>query len=333
MNRRRGLLAGLGAALGLVRPARAQPATRLPRIGVLSPAGADILDRADSSVANFMLGLRELGYVDARNVVIDRRVADPALDRLPALAVQLVQLQPDVIFTHGAAGAMAAARATTTIAIVVGPAGEEALAALAGNLARPTGNVTGLALSSVPRDQKCLQMLKEIAPRTRKVAIVVNPDEPAFSGYEQRLAQGLGGLSLELVRIEARRAADVPAAFKAIAASGAGAGFLSNDVVLAGTPQVRARFIEAAARQRLPIVSSQYALAADGGLLSLYTDLGAMGRRAAQQVHRILGGARPGDLPVELPTIHRLAINLKVARALGLAVPHPLLLRADEVIE
>ena len=97
--------------------------------------------------------------------------------------------------------------------------------------------------------------------------------------------------------------------------------------------QIRARFIEAAARQRLPIVSSQYALAADGGLLSLYTDLGALARRAAQQMHRILGGARPGDLQVELSTIHRLTINLKVARALGLVVPHALVLRADAVIE
>lgn len=170
------------------------------------------------------------------------------------------------------------------------------------------------------------------APRTRKVAVVFNPDNPDAHQSLRGMSHGLGPLGLTLVRVDARGAGDVPQAFAAAAAAGAEAMFLSNDSVLAGTPVVRMRFIEAAAARRLPLVSSQYAVAGDGGLLSMGTDIGALGRRAAWQVHRILGGAKPGDLAVERPSTFKLTLNLKTARALGLTVPQSLLLRADEVI-
>ncbi len=284
-------------------------------------------------MANFVAGLRELGPVDGRSVTLEFRFADQALDRLAALAADLVRLQPDVIYTHSNPGARAAARATPSIPIVVGPASEEVLLELAGNFARPTGNVTGTALTSNQWDQKCLQLLKVIAPRTRKVAVILNPGDGRHPRDDLgSLAQGLGPLGLVLVRVDARGASDVPQALAAAVAAGADALFLRDDSVLAGTPAVRMRFIEGAAARRLPLVSSQFAVAAEGGLLSLGTDIGALGRRAAYQVHRILGGAKSGDLPVERPSTFKLTLNLKTARALGLTVPQSLLLHADEVI-
>jgi len=332
VSARRALLALGGAAAALPWPSWGQGAAAWPRVGVLSPAGAEILKRPDSSVANLVAGLGDLGHVDGRSVRLEFRFADQALDRLPALAAELVRQTPQIIYSHTNTAARAAARATTTIPIVVGPAGEELLLELAGSLARPTGNVTGITLTNSQWDQKCLQLLKDIAPRTRKVAVVFNPDNPDAGQNLRGLALGLGPLGLALVRVDARGAGDVPQAFAAAAAAGADAMFLTNDSVLAGTPLVRMRFIEAAAARRLPLVSSQYAVAADGGLLSMGTDIGALGRRAAWQVHRILGGAKPGDLPVERPSTFKLTLNLKTARALGLTVPQSLLLRADEVI-
>ncbi|MGL6110100.1 MAG: ABC transporter substrate-binding protein [Rubrivivax sp.] len=334
MTARRALLALGGATATLPWRVWGQGAAALPRVGVLSPAGAEILKRPDSSVANFVAGLRDLGHVDGRSVTLEFRFADQALDRLPALATDLLRLQPDVIYTHSNAAARATARATPSIPIVVGPASEEVLLELAGGFARPTGNVTGTALTSNQWDQKCLQLLKDIAPRTRKVTVVMNPSDSRHRREDlSSLAQGLGPLGLALVRVDARGAADVPQAFAAAAAAGADAMFLRDDSVLAGTPAVRMRFIEAAAVRRLPLVSSQFAVASDGGLLSLGTDIGALGRRAAWQVHRILGGAKPGDLAVERPSTFKLTLNLKTARTLGLTVPQSLLLRADEVIQ
>ena len=300
---------------------------------MLSPAGAEILKRPESSVANFVAGLRDLGHVDGRSVTLEFRFADQVLDRLPALAADLARMQPQVIYTHTNTAARAAVQASRAIPIVVGPAGEEVLLELAGSLARPTGNVTGITLTNSQWDQKCLQFLKDIAPRTRKVAVVFNPDNPDAAQNLRALSQGLGPLGLALVRVDARGAGDVAQAFSAAAAAGADAMFLTNDSVLAGTPVVRTRFIEVATARRLPLVSSQYAVAADGGLLSMGTDIGALGRRAAWQVHRILGGAKPGDLAVERPSTFKLTLNLKTARSLGLTVPQSLLLRADEVIQ
>ncbi len=178
MIARRALLALGGAAAGLPWRAWGQGGATLPKVGVLSPAGAEILKRPESSVANFVDGLRDLGHVDGRSVMLEFRFADQVLDRLPALAAELVRLQPRVIFTHTNTAARAVARATTTIPIVVGPAGEEVLLELAGSLARPTGNVAGTTLTNAQWDQKCLHLLKDIAPHTRKVAVVFNPDNP-----------------------------------------------------------------------------------------------------------------------------------------------------------
>ncbi len=277
-------------------------------------------------------GLRALGYSDGRNVTFEYRFAEGAAERLPALAAELVALRPDVIYTYTTVGADAAAKATTTIPIIVGPAGERTMERLAGNFARPVGNVTGLTLSSV-NDEKLLQLLKELAPRLVRVAVLANPDNPGYGTYLEQLLPAAKQLGITLNRVDARSAAEFPQAFTAIRASRAEAILIADDFALAGTTEVRRQIIQWALGQRLPVASSSARVATDGGLVSLGSDNSALVRRAALYVHRVLGGAKAADLPVERPTVYKLSVNRKTAAALGLTIPQSLLLRADEVIQ
>jgi putative ABC transport system substrate-binding protein len=323
-------------SLAITACAWAQQPARLAKIAILSSGGPAATvcgsDVQGSGVGCFVDGLRALGYVDGRNVSLEYRFADGEYERLPALASDLVSLQPAVIYTAGP-GAHAAASATTTIPIVVGTAGEETLTRLAGNLARPTGNVTGLTLVSVEQQLKCLQLLKELAPHTSRVVVLVNPDNPGYRDYPGILAPAAGQLGVTLIRIEARKVSELPQAFAAIEASGANAIYIVDDPLLAGTGEVRKQVIEWALSRRLPVTSSNSHVAPDGGLVSLGTDLPALGRRAAFYVDKILKGAKPADLPVERPSVFKLSVNVKTAKALGLTIPQSLLLRADEVIQ
>jgi putative ABC transport system substrate-binding protein len=278
----------------------AQQPGRLQKVGILSPGKQADMTACGSinrgmGPGCFLEGLRALGYVDGRNVAFEYRFAEGASERLPALAAELVSLRPDVILTFTTPGADAAAAATTTIPIVVGPASEETLERLAGNFARPVGNVTGLTLSSFEQDRKCLQLLKELAPRTSRVAVLGNPDNPLSRSYPGVLSPAANQLGITLTRIDARNASDLPQAFAMIVASGADALF---------------KIIKWALGRGLPVASASSRVAADGGLVSLGTDNSALSRRAAFYVHRILGGAKPADLPVERPTIFKLSINL-----------------------
>ena len=338
MNTRQFVLSSLAlVATCVALPAWPQQPVRLPKVAILSPAKqADMacLPNNQGGGAGCLLeGLRALGYSDGRNVAFETRFAEGAAERLPALAAELVALRRDVIYTYTTVGANAAAAATTTIPIVVGPAGEAAMERLAGNFARPVGNVTGLTLMSVGQDEKCLQLLKELAPRIARVAVLANPDNPAYGGYLDLLRPAATQLGITLTRIEARNAAELPQAFTAIRAGRADAILILDDVALAGTTEVRRQIIQWALGQRLPVASSSARVAPDGGLVSLGTDNSALVRRAAFYVHRILGGAKPGDLPVERPTVYTLSLNRKTAAALGLTIPQALLLRADEVIQ
>ncbi len=182
-------------------------------------------------------------------------------------------------------------------------------------------------------DAELLQLLKELAPRTVRVAVMVNPDNPNYGSYLDLLRPAAIQLGITLNRIDARKAAELPQAFTAILANRADAILIGDDVALAGTPEVRRQIIRWALGQRLPLASTSARVAPDGGLVSLGTDNSALVRRAAFYVHRILGGAKPGDLPVEQPTVFALSVNRKAATALGLTIPQALLLRADEVIQ
>ena len=338
MNTRRVLLPLMALMLASLPPsAWPQQPTRLPMIGILSPAKqvdmACLPDNQGGGAGCLLEALRALGYSDGRNVTFEYRFAEGAAERLPALAAELVALRPDVIYTYTTVGAAAAARATTTIPIVVGPAGEQTMERLAGNFARPVGNVTGLTLDSPEQSQKCLQLLKELAPRTSRVAVIGNPDNSNYGTNLELLRPAATRLGITLAQVGARNAGDLAQAFALIQAGGADAILLADDRALAGTPAVRQQIIRWALGRRLPVASPSARVAADGGLVSLGTDHSALVRRAAHYVHRILGGAKPAELPVERPTIYKLSINGKTAKALGLTIPQSLLLRADEVIQ
>ena len=322
--------------IGMIADAWAQQPARLPKVAILSqraptaqPCSANM---QASTLPCFLDAMRDLGYVDGKNISFEFRFAEDDYKKLPALAAELVRLRPDVILTAGP-GAAAAANATTTIPIIVGAASEETLTRLAGNLARPTGNVTGFTLHSVEQEIKVLQILKEVAPRTSRLALVLNPDNPGYRNYPGLLAPTAIQLGVTLIKIEARNVSDLPQAFAAIAASGVNAIYLFDDAALAGSGPVRMQVGEWALKRKLPVVSPNARVAADGGLLSFGTDLNTLSRRAAAYVDKVLKGAKPADLPVERPSKFILSVNLKTAKALGLTVQQSLLLRADEVIQ
>jgi len=320
----------------MIAGAWAQQPAKLPKVAILSqgapPTESCGANMQGSTLRCFLDALRELGYVDGKNASFEFRFAEEDYTRLPALAADLVGLRPDVIYTSGA-GAAAAAKATATIPIIVGPASEETLTRLAGNLARPTGNVTGFTLVSVEQEIKLLQILKEVAPRTSRLALVLNPDNPGYRNYPGNLAPTAAQLGVTLIKIEARNVADLPQTLAAIAASGANAIYLLDDAALAGSGPVRKQVGDWALKRRLPVVSPNPRVASDGGLLSFGTGINALNRRAAAYVDKILKGAKPADLPVERPSKFILSVNLKTAKALGLTIPQSVLLRADEVIQ
>jgi putative tryptophan/tyrosine transport system substrate-binding protein len=325
----------LFSLLSLAMSAWAQQPAKLPKVAILSPraptAQACGANMQGSSLPCFLDAMVELGYVDGKNVSFEFRFAEDDYKKLPALAAELVRLRPDVILTAAGPGATAAANATTTIPIIVGSASEATLTRLAGNLARPTGNVTGFTLNSVEQELKCLQLLKELAPRTSRVAVLLNPDNPSYR--EGILAPAAGQLGLTLIRIEARNVSDLPQAFAAIAASGANAIYIVDDAALAGTGPVRKQVSEWASKRGLPVVSPNARVASDGGLLSFGTDFNVLNRRAAAYVDKVLKGVKPVDLPVERPSVFNLSVNIKTAKALGIVIPQSVLLRADEVIQ
>jgi putative ABC transport system substrate-binding protein len=277
--------------------------------------------------------MRALGYVDGRNVAFEYRFADENYKLLPALAKELVALRSDVIYTHTGLSADAAATATTTIPIVVGPAGESSLTRLAGNLARPTTNVTGTALNTIGQDAKCLQLLKELAPRITRVAVLLNRNNFDYRDYPGVLGAAAAHSGITLSAIEIRNVSDLQQAFTIMEAKGAEAILLTADPLLTASDEIRTRVSDWAASHRLPLASPSYRVAPGGGLFSLSTDIEAPARRAAFYVHRILKGAKPADLPVELPMKFKLVVNRKTAVALGLTIPQAVLLRADEVIQ
>jgi putative ABC transport system substrate-binding protein len=326
-------------AAGMIAPLAAwtQQTGRLQTVGILSPGKREDMacgaGQQGPGPGCFLEGLRALGYGDGRNIAFEYRFAEGAAERLPGLAAELVSLRPDVIFTFTTGGAEAAAGATSTIPIVVGPAGERTFERLAVNFARPVGNVTGITLDNLGQEEKCLQLLKELAPRTSRVAVLLNPDNPNYRSYPGVLLPAANQLGITLTKIDARSASDLPQAFAMIRASGADAIFLLDDAVLAGTAEVRKQIINWAIAGRLPVVSPSWRVAPDGGLVSLGADNATLSRRAAFYVHRILRGAKPADLPVERPTTFKLSLNRKTAAALGLTIRQSLLLRADEVIQ
>jgi putative ABC transport system substrate-binding protein len=308
--------------------AEAQQAAKIARIGYLGGQGA-----TPHLPEAFRQGLRDLGYVEGRNVVIEYRSAEGKFERLPALAAELVALKVDVIVAPGTPGALAAKQATRTLPIVFTTAGDPVTSGLVTNIARPGGNVTGLSGLGPELVGKCLEQLTQAVPGVSRVAALWQPG--AFSERaekdmlkEAEVAARALGVSLHFV--EARGPADFDRAFSDMTRARAGA-----LTVLPSTMFLieRRRLVDLAAKNRLPTVYPWREFVDAGGLMAYGANLPDLFRRAATYVDKILKGAKPGDLPVEQPTKFELVINLKTAKALGLTIPPSLLLRADEVMQ
>jgi putative ABC transport system substrate-binding protein len=331
MNRRVFLLSGICLA-GVGWRARPLRCADLPRLAILAPSPSTAADPASGNpFATFLEALRELGYADGRNIRLDIRFAENRLDQLPKLAAELVMARPVVIYTHTTPGALAAAGATTSIPIVVGPVGEETMEGLARNFARPVANVTGFTLAGVSALQKCLQLLKEAAPEMSRIGVLSNPDNTSSRDSRGALNAAADQLGLTLIFVESRGAVDINQTLAQLANKAVDGLLIDNDSTFLG--DVRARIVAFTRGRHLPSASMGSGYAQDGGLLSLSTDMGFIFRRAAEYVDRIIHGAQPSELPVQRPTKFQLSVNLDTAKALGLTVPPSILARADEVIE
>jgi putative ABC transport system substrate-binding protein len=328
MNRRE-VIAGLGGAAAWPLAVRAQQRDRVRRIGVFM-----LLDENDpvakSYLSAFTQALADLGWADGRNVRMDVRYAGDDINRTRAFAQELVGLHPDIILAGGATPTAALQRETRTIPIVFAGASDPVATGIVPRLDRPSGNVTGFAAFETTLGGKWLELLSEIAPGLKRAAFMFNPDRAIASAYMPSLETAARSLKVEPVIAHIHSDAEIETAIIAL-----GREPPSGLVVITDTFTFvhRAPIISAAARNNVPAVYNQSDFVKDGGLLSYGVDQVDTFRRAASYVDRILRGEKPGDLPVQLPTKFEMVLNLKTAKALGLAVPPSIMLRADEVIE
>ena len=317
----------LALAIG-APPADAQPAGRPARVGYIVVATA--VEQAHLTRA-FEDGMRDLGYVEGRNVVYERRFADGNAERLPELAAQLARLDLDVIVTGANPVISAVRQATATTPIVMGTSRDPVGAGFIASYARPGGNVTGLASDPSPEVLgKDLEVFREIVPHARRVALLWNPQPPGAATYRKAAAVAAHRLGIVLDVVEVRRRSELAGAFDAMTASRVdGVWVLPDPLVFTARTEV----VALAAKHRLPAVYWQREFVDAGGLVSYGSNVAALFRRAASYVDRILKGAKPGDLAVEQAAKFELVVNLRTARELGLTVPAAVLLRADDVVQ
>lgn len=320
-----GLLAGLGLLAPLLSHAQ-QPA-KLARIGLLSPfppAAATAWHDA------FRQGLRDLGWVEGKNISIEYRYAEGRNERLPELAADLVRLQVDVIVASITTDSLVAKNATRAIPIVMASAGDPVASGLIESLARPGGNVTGLSQTAPELAGKRLELLKQIVSGLSRVAVIWNPRGTTSPLAWKEIQLAARALGLELHSLEVRSLNDFDRALQDAGRSRAGALAIMPDPLFAGNLK---RIAELAAKHRLPSIFHLREFADVGGLVSYGIDRSDQFRRAAGYVDKILKGAKPADLPVEQATKFELVINLKTAKMLGLTLAQPLLMRADELVQ
>ena len=312
-------------AFCLPTEAQQQPA-KVHRIGFLATVSPSTIS---ARVDAFRQGLREHGYAEGKNIVIEYRYAEDKLDRLPALAAELVRLKVDVIVTAAPPPTHAAKEATSTIPIVMGFDDDPVGSGFVASLARPGGNITGLSTLSPEISGKQLELLKEVVPKLSRLAVLGTSTRPgnAQSLRETELAAAAFGVKLQ--SLDVRSATDIETAFRA-----AGKGRAEAVLVLGGPVfnSQRAEVVSLAVKSRLPAIYARSEFVEDGGLMTYGVSISDLMRRAATYVDKILKGAKPADLPVEQPTKFELVINLKSAKLIGLTIPHSVLARADRVI-
>ena len=328
--RRREVIAGLAGAATWPLAARAQQRGGAARIGWLAAAARE-QRTARKALDTFGQELRALGYVEGQNIAIEHRFAQRDLGRLPQLAAELVRLKVDAIVAAPSPAAVAAKQATDTIPIVMVNVGDPVGLGLIASLARPGGNVTGLSYSvGLETFGKGLELLKDVAPNLRRVAILSNPANPAHALAIKNVELAAETLGVQLQPVEARGPDEFDGAFAAMVKERAGAVIIVADIL---SVSYAARLAELAVSHRLPSMHAFREEVEAGGLISYGPNFFEPWRRAATFVDKLLKGASPAELPVEQPTKFELVLNLRTARALGLAIPPTLLARADEVIE
>jgi putative tryptophan/tyrosine transport system substrate-binding protein len=329
VNSRRKLIMALGAGALTVPFASLsqQLPARMNRIGFLG-FGSSTTTLARTKA--FLQGLRDLGYIEGKNIVIEYRWADGKVEILPDLAAQLVDLKSDVIFAQGPQATLAAKKASTTIPIVFVGIGDPVSRGMVASLARPGGNITGLSNLAPTLSSKRLELLKESAPRILSVAVFWNGTSPGNREVLKDSEVAARALKLTLHPIEVRKAEDFDAAFQAVTKARADALMPLPDPF---TNAHLTRVIEFAAKNRLPAIYAGSEFADAGGLMSYAPNIADQYRRAATYVDKILKGAKPANLPVEQPTRFELVVNMRTAKALSIAIPRALLASADRVIE
>ena len=307
--------------------AESQQATKATPIGYLS--GPSLSANAPRIEA-FRQALRELGYVEGKSIVIELRSADGKVDRLPALAAELVRLKVAVIVTGGGAPTRRAKEATSTIPIVMtndpDPVGDGFVA----SLARPGGNITGLSTFAPELSGKRLEILREVVPKLSRVAVLGSSSATGYAQTLKEIEPVAKAFKMQLQFLDVLHAKDMGTAFRAASTGRAQAVLTLNSAILGSQ---RAQIAELAVKERLPVMYHQGDFVEAGGLMSYAVNIPDLNRRAASYVDKILKGAKPADLSVEQATRFELVINLKAAKALGLTIPPSLLLRADQVIE
>ena len=323
---RRTFLAGAGAML-VAAPLAAEAQNKVARIGYLAA------DANPNFTEAFRQGLRDLGYVEGQNILVEYRSAEGRIERLPDLAAELVRLKVDVLIGDSTPPAVAAKRATSSIPIVFAASADAIGSRLVTSLARPGGNVTGLSFLGPETVGKCVQLLKEAIPGLTRVAVLSHPGNPSEGTRTMMLRETEAAartLAVRLQFLEARGPDDFEGAFTEMTRARAGGLTVLTSIMFFNE---RRRLVALAAKNRLPAVYPWREPVDAGGLMAYGPSLPDLYRRAAGYVDKILRGAKPADMPVEQPTKFELVINLKTAKVLGVTIPSTMLLRADEVIQ
>jgi putative ABC transport system substrate-binding protein len=326
-NLKWGGIVGIGVAFATCGTvATAQQPTKIPRIGYLTGSSLS----ADSARTEaFRQGLRELGYVEGKNIIIEYRYAEGKLDRLPALAAELVRLKVDVILTAGSTNTRAAKEVTTTIPIVMAQDSDPVGSGFVASLARPGGNITGLATLAPEISGKRLELLKEIVSKLSRVAVLGTSTVPGTAQVLKEAELAAGALRVQIQYLDVRGPKDIETVFREASKARADAALVLPSGILNAH---RTQVVELAVKSRLPAIYYAADWVEDGGLMTYGVSFTDLYRRTAVYVDKILKGTKPADLPVEQPTKFELVINLKTAKQIGLTIPPNVLARADKVI-
>jgi putative ABC transport system substrate-binding protein len=325
---RRAFLAAIGGGL-LAAPLAAEAQQTVYRVGYVHPASAA---RGSMQLDAFRQGLRELGYAEGKNVLIETRFGEGRTERLPELVAEVLHLKIQVLVAGSTSSALAAKRATTTVPIVFAGVLDPVGSGIVSSLARPGRNITGVTVGVGGEGfiGKCLELLTEAVRGLSKVAVLVNPNYPLSTRFRGEIGAAAKKLNVKFEVHEAANANELERVLATIGASGAQGVYVAPDPILSANSATIARF---AAGRRLPALHFDKLFAENGGLMSYGGTLGESYRRAATHVDKVLKGAKAGELPIEQPTKFELVINLKTAKALGLTIPQSFLARADQVIE